>query len=193
MAQTDDAADPAGPAMTDTVYEVQGSFPDDATLQDALARLALLGFDRADFSLPPVDDFSATPEAAAPVQTPQDSTQIRTMNSGITGASVGTVVAAVLATGGAAAPVAIAAAGLSALGATAAASGIGLATGSADTAKRDELGAAGKLVLAARVSRPDQTEPALDAMRQAGARDVRAVIRRDEPNPPGVDSTAWTG
>ena len=42
----------AGPALDQTVFEVQGHFPSDAALQDALTRLNAAGFDRAQLSLP---------------------------------------------------------------------------------------------------------------------------------------------
>ncbi len=42
----------AGPSHTSTVHEVQGVFPGDDMMQDALSELTLAGYDRADFSLP---------------------------------------------------------------------------------------------------------------------------------------------
>src|SRR4051794_16699529 len=52
MVDTVGGAGKAGPVLQDEVQEVQGRFPNDATLQDALSQLTLAGYDRADFSLP---------------------------------------------------------------------------------------------------------------------------------------------
>jgi len=41
-----------GPAQSGTVQEVQGWFPDNNSLQAAIAELALERYDRTDFSLP---------------------------------------------------------------------------------------------------------------------------------------------
>ena len=40
------------PTGAAAVQEVQARFPNDAALQDALAQLGLVGYDRSDFSLP---------------------------------------------------------------------------------------------------------------------------------------------
>ena len=50
MSETD--GDKQGPALAASVAEVQGVFPNDDTMQDALSQLTLAGYDRADFSLP---------------------------------------------------------------------------------------------------------------------------------------------
>src|SRR5579862_3692060 len=46
-----DTATP-GPPLPEAVQEVRGFFPSDAALQDAIGRLSMAGFDRADISLP---------------------------------------------------------------------------------------------------------------------------------------------
>jgi hypothetical protein len=48
---TDDTTNP-GPAMAEMVEEVQGVFPSNAALQDAMGKLRMVGFDHADLSLP---------------------------------------------------------------------------------------------------------------------------------------------
>ena len=98
----------SGPAVADDVSEVQGLFPSNATLEDAILRLTGDGFDRADISIPDVSPTraEATPEqGAANPNTDVDDQQSRTLHTGLA-ASVGALAAAgaVVATGGLAAP-----------------------------------------------------------------------------------------
>ena len=96
-----------GPVLNPSIQEVQGVFPSDAMLQDAISKLTLAGFDRAAFSLPVTQPSprTATPEqdASAPI-TDTDVRQARTMGTSMAG-TIGAFVAAgaVVATGGAAA------------------------------------------------------------------------------------------
>lgn len=183
-----------GPALSETAQELQGSFPNDATLQDALGRLTLLGFDRADLSIPDPDAAANTPDSGADAATSQiDSTQLRTMASGLTGTAAGMAVGAVVATGGLAAPLVAVAAGVSAIGAAAATTGIGVTANQAGVAARDQLGAAGKLILAVRIRDAATVAAAETAMRDAGATAVTRVERVEEALTRGVAATSWTG
>jgi uncharacterized membrane protein YphA (DoxX/SURF4 family) len=188
--------DPAkpGPALTEVVHEVQGRFPNDAALQDALGRLTLAGFDHADFSLPDPSAETKTPDQGADAATDEiDKAQVRTMASGIASASAASLVAGVMiATGGAAAPVAAAAAA-TALGTAAATSGAGVAADQANASERDRLGAEGKLILAVRTATAEKVQQAIEAMRQAGAQDVTSITRADEALTRGVSAASWTG
>ncbi|MBV9735520.1 MAG: hypothetical protein JO209_06385 [Acidisphaera sp.] len=170
----------AGPAISDSVREVQGIFPSDASLQDAIARLTLLGFDRADLSLPAASPHpaEATPELGAEdPHTEVDDRQMRTMGTSMAGAA-GAMAAAglTIATGGAAA-VAIGAAAAIGAGAAALAH---TASRAADQVQHDDREAAagrGELVLSVLLRDPAKQGPAEEAMRQAGATRVAPVLR----------------
>src|ERR1700712_3601812 len=85
-----DLAPKDGPALTGGIAEVQGIFPSDASLQDAIARLTLLGFDRADLSLPTASPTAseATPDiGAATPNTDVDARQLRTLGTSSAGAA----------------------------------------------------------------------------------------------------------
>ena len=143
------------PALSDKVQELQGSFPNDAALQDAIGKLELVGFDHADLSLPDANAAVDTPDSAEAATDHVDKSQLRTMASGIAGTGAGMIAAGVIAaTGGLAAPIVAAVGGASALGTVAATSGASAAKDTADAKARDELGAAGKLILAVRTSTP---------------------------------------
>ena len=186
----------AGPALTENVEEVQGHFPDDATLQVALGELTLRGFDRADFSLPQdrPDQAMQTPSEGADNPVDQiDKSQLRTMGTGMAGYA-GAVVAAgaTLATGGAAA-VAVAAAVAAGAGAAATANAVGRTADNASTDDRNERGQAGTLILAVRLRQPDKAGMVTDVMRTAGATDVKAISRGETLLTAGVSSASWTG
>ena len=183
---------PAGPTINASISEIQGVFPSDAALQDAVSRLTLAGCDRADFSLPQTEPLArdATPEAGAEnMDTDVDHRQMRTMQSSMAGA-VGAMAAAgvVVATGGAAA---VAAAAAAAVGA-----GAGLAANAARTATdnvqhegREHAAAEGRLVLAVRLGNPAKQAEIERIMRSSGATKVEAVTRTDGT----IASTGWTG
>ncbi len=172
--------DKIGPALTEGVLEVQGFFADDASLQDAMARLTLAGFDRADISLPHADPAPGdrTPElGAATPFTATDQQQIRTL--GVSGAgAMGAIAAAgvTIATGGAAAVAAGAAlvAGAAAAGITSMASN---AVATARTDAHNDSAAAGKLILSARITDAVRQAGAEAAMRAAGATHIEAIHR----------------
>jgi hypothetical protein len=188
-----DASKP-GPALQDEVHEVQGSFPSDAALQDALGRLTLAGYDRADFSLPEDRPALATPNESASAATDDiDKTQVRTLGASMAGfAGAAAVAGATIATGGAAGVAALA--GIAAgLGAGAAAEGVGKVADQADVDERNRRAALGKLILAVRIRSEEQAQQVGEIMRQAGADPVQKVTRADQALTRGVSAARWTG
>jgi len=184
-----------GPVISDSVEEVQGIFPSDATMQDAIARLTMAGFDRAELSLPETNPAPrhATPEQGAsdPV-TDTDVRQARTMGTSMAG-SIGAMVAAgaTIATGGAAG-VAIAAAAAVGVGSGLAANAVGNAADAVQSEERDSSARAGHLVLSVRAVDTAKQTTAGRIMRLAGASEVRAVERTGQVVA-GIDSKSWTG
>lgn len=185
--------------MADTVG-VQALFPTDAALQDAIGRLTLLGFDRADLSVP--DRANDDPAAEAPAAMPNtetDTRQARTLASSMAGA-VGAVAAAgaTIATGGAAALV-VGAALAAGAGAAGLANVGGTAVGTAASDTRDEAGARGELHLMVRTRTQEKMAAAETAMRDAGGTSIAQVV--DDPaavtqptgQTAGISSAAWTG
>lgn len=183
MSESQTNPDKAGPDLTEMVDEVRGTFASDSALQDAISRLTLVGFDRADISLPDATPTSvdATPEQGAKnPNTEDDSRQTRTLHASMA-ASVGAMAAAgvVIATGGAALPaVAAAVAGGVALGAVT--EGITGATNAAQHGSREEAASRGELLLSVRLRDHAQHTAAETAMRDAGATDIAAIPRRPD-------------
>ncbi len=183
-----------GPVMSESVEEVQGIFPSDAAMQDAISKLTLAGFDRADFSLPVTRPAAgqATPEqGAADPMTDVDMRQARTMGTSMA-ATIGAVAAAgaTIATGGAAGAVIAVAAAVGA-GSGYAASSLGTAVKDNQEADREVAANAGELVLAVHAATAEKQADATRIMQMAGASKVAAVARTTAPA--GVDSTGWTG
>ncbi len=190
-----DATSKAGPVMPETVEEVQGIFPSDAALQDALGRLRMVGFDHADLSLPTTNPTTsqATPnQGAADPLTEDDTRQARTLGTSMAG-TIGAFAAAgaTVATGGAAAVVIAAAAAVGA-GSALAANAAGTAAKHAQEETRNDAAAAGQLVLAVHAPTPEKRADAERIMREAGATSVESV-QRDGGTLGGIDSSSWTG
>lgn len=186
----------AGPGHDAVVREVQGVFPDDATMQDALSQLTLAGYDRADFSLPedqPAHEAVTPNESAAPPTDDADKRQLRTMGTSMAGyAGAVAVAGATLATGGAAA-LAVAAAAAVGIGTGAAANAAGQAADTAQVEERNRRGREGTLILAVRTTTPDQVNQVKTLMQQAGASKTDAVERADQSFTAGVTAASWTG
>ena len=183
----------AGPAHTETVHEVQGHFPTDAAMQDALSRLTLAGYDRAAFSLPD-EQSPATPNEGAdnPIDA-IDKAQLRTMGTGMAGyAGAAAVAAATVATGGAAG-LAVAAAAAVGAGTALTAHVAAQAADRANVAERDEKGREGKLILAVRTETPEKIAEVIKLMHEAGATDAQPVARGTDMLTSGVSAASWTG
>ena len=191
---SDNVKKSAQPALPDQVQELQANFPNDASLQAAMAQLEMAGFDRADLSLPDPHAVVDTPDSADAPTGDIDRSQLRTMASGMAGTTAGFAVAGVLlATGGVAAPVAAALGGVSALGTVLATSGASNAVDAAGAAARDALGAAGKLILAVRIRSPDLAAKAEAALREAGGTEITGIVEASQAQTRGLNSTSWTG
>jgi len=165
--------------IASAILEVRGCFPSDSALENAIDRLRLAGFDRADINLPVnASPSESTPEhGAEDPHTEDDNQQMRTLHASLAGTAAALLAAGVvIGTGGAAAP-AVAAA----VAAGAAAGGVAhsVSHGSDNDLHRQREAAAarGELILAVHV--PDTVKQALaeDAMRAAGATRVEAVVR----------------
>ena len=182
--------------MSEAVQGVQGWFPGDSSLQDALKQLRDAGYDKADFSLP---EEQVVPTEASQVEgggkeaTAVENQQLRTMLDGTAGASAGMAAAGIaVATGGVGAAVIGAAAGAGIV-ATALTSGTGAAAEQAQIDERNRRGAEGTLVLAVHVTEDARAAQVEQIMKQAGATRTQRVTRSDEALTSGVSASSWTG
>jgi hypothetical protein len=144
-------------------------------MQDAVSRLEVSGFDRADLSLPEVAPPAemATPEyGAREVDTEDDARQARTLHTSGAAAAVGMAAAGVvIATGGAAAP-AVAAALVGGGLAGGAAYALSTASNRDEQEDRERRAATGTLVLSVRAPTAEKRQEAEAILRAAGAADV---------------------
>jgi hypothetical protein len=157
------------------LHEVRARFATAAQMQDAVDKLSLSGFDRADLSLPEVAPpaADATPEAGAkPADTEEDARQERTLGSSMA-AAVAALAAGGLtvATGGAAAP-AIAAAVVAGGAAGGTAYAVGSAANANEQHDRDAKADSGTLVLSVRAPTAQKRSEAEAILREAGGMDV---------------------
>jgi hypothetical protein len=137
-----------GPVIAEAVEEVQGIFPSDAALQNAIALLTREGFDRADLSLPdahPIRSANTPNEGAENPNTEDDARQSRTLHARMAASTAALAGAgAVVLTGGAALPAAAAAVGAG-LAAGGAAEAVATAANRAEHELREEAAARGEL------------------------------------------------
>lgn len=168
MSGTDDRR---GPEIG-TLHEVRATFSDPAMMQEAVSRLEVSGFDRADLSLPDVAPPAerATPEyGAREVDTEADARQARTLHTSGAAAAVGMAAAGVvIATGGAAAP-AVAAAIVGGGLAGGAAYALSSVSNQAEQQDREMKAATGRLVLSVRTPTVEKRDAAETILRAAGA------------------------
>jgi hypothetical protein len=157
---------------------VQATFASPDQMQDAVSRLSMSGFDRADLSLPSPALLrgTETPEAGAkPASTEADARQARTLGASTAGAAAALAAAGVtIATGGATAPAVAAAV----LAGGAAGGGVFAAHDAADEdeqSDRDSRSASGDLVLAVRATTDAKRSAAEAILRAAGAMQIEAV------------------
>ena len=166
-----------GPPVADVVM-IRGIFPSADMVQDAIERLMVSGFDRADLSLPnsPSPSGSSAPDSGArPADTEEDARQARTLHtSGAAAAAALAAAGITIGTGGAAAPAVAAAiaAGAAAGGATYA---VSTAANDAEQQHRDVDAAQGALTLSVRVPSAAKLSQADVIMRAAGATRTEAV------------------
>jgi hypothetical protein len=158
--------------------ELRATFASPEQMQEAINRLPLSGFDRADLSLPSPRyvEGKETPEAGTkPASTEADARQSRTLGAS-TVASVAAMAAAgvTVATGGAAAPAVAAAALVGAAAGGAVFAGHDVAN-RLEQLDRDERAETGHLVLAVRVPTEQKRAEAEAVLRAAGATDIEVI------------------
>jgi hypothetical protein len=159
------------------LHEVRATFGDPEAMQNAVYKLEMSGFDRADLSLPEVAPPAdrATPESGATeVDTEEDARQARTLHtSGAAGAVALAAAGVVVASGGAAVP-AIAAALVGGGLAGGAAYALSSAANHDEQASRERKAVTGTLVLSVRTTSAEKRGEAEAIVRAAGATFVEA-------------------
>nr|WP_294508050.1 hypothetical protein [uncultured Rhodopila sp.] len=153
--------------------QIRARFADADLMQDAVGKLSVSGFDRADISLPSATGAS-NPLAAEsrPASTEEDARQSRTLGASLAGTAAALAAAGVtIASGGAAAPAVAAAvaAGGAAGGSTFA---VHAAANKAEQQDRDARAADGDLILTVRAKTPEKQSAAEAILRAAGATTV---------------------
>ena len=163
---------------TSDAKEIRATFTTADMMQDAVSKLSMSGFDRADLSLPSPGLVAGTetPEAGSkPVDTDTDAQQGRTLGASTAAAAAALAAAGVtIATGGAAAPAiaAAVAAGGAAGGSIFAATG---AVSKSEQTDRDTRAESGNLVLAVRAATAAKRSQAEAVLREAGATSVEVI------------------
>lgn len=160
----------------DTAQEVRGNFETSEHMQEAVNKLSVSGFDRADISLLSpefVDGSGTTEDGVKPAATGSDAQQARTLGASTAAAAAAMAAAGItVATGGAAAPAVAAAvlAGGAAGGGVFAAAG---AAGHAEQRDRDQRAGSGDLVLAVVTRTAVKRQDAEAILRAAGATEIQ--------------------
>ncbi|WP_428484985.1 hypothetical protein [Rhodopila sp.] len=166
------------PSGVSNLREVRATFSDPQHMQDAVSKLSLSGFDRADLTLPTQGhslDEAASESATKPASTGVDAQQARALGGGTVGAAVALAAAGItIATGGAAAPAIAAAvvAGGAAGGATTAVIGAG---SGAEQQAREAQAAEGGLMLSVRTRTAANVAEATNILRAAGATNIETI------------------
>jgi hypothetical protein len=176
MAQTDPNASPTlqPSPMAIELHRVAGRFASSDQMQDAIGRLSLLGFDRADLAISEggMAGGAPTPGAQAKTAYTEDAQQARTLHvSGAATVAALAGAAITIGTGG----VAAAAIGVAlAAGAAAGGGAFAATTVANDEEQRDRDGkaSAGTLILTVQTKNADLHAKAEAALRDAGATDV---------------------
>lgn len=163
----------------ETSIAVRATFARADQMQDAVSRLSVSGFDRADLSLPsPASvEGSETPESGSkPASTPADARQARTLGVSTAAAAAAIAAAGVtVATGGAAGP-AIAAAAVAGGAAGGGIFAVTDAAASAEQSDRDNRAEHGVLLLAVRTPTEAKRARADAILRAAGATSIEGVV-----------------
>ncbi|CAH2604226.1 conserved protein of unknown function [Rhodovastum atsumiense] len=170
----------AGPALPEDVAEVEGIFPNDAALQEAVTQLAQAGFDRAELSLPETGGAPPQHGDRGPV-TDTDLRQARTLGTGLAASVAGMAAAGVVVATGGAAALAAGAAAAAGVGAAAVSETAGQAAGSATHAANERAASRGRLVLAVRAVEPARQARARQVMETAGATRVETLRHSGGP------------
>jgi len=155
------------------LQQVRATFASPEQMQDAVGRLSVSGFDRADMSLPSENVASGhggtLAEASKPAATDEDARQARILGASTAGSAAALAAAGItIATGGAAAPAVAAAV----LAGAAAGGGTFAVHGAADQNEQDTReaqAAAGDLVLMVHAKSAQKQQEAVSILRAAGA------------------------
>lgn len=162
-----------------TLLQVRAKFASASQMQDAVSKLSMSGFDRADLSLPSpeVIEGTETSEAGAkPAATESDARQARTLGASTAAAAAAlAAVGVTVATGGAAAP-AVAAAVVAGGAAGGSVFAIHSAANRGEQNDRDERAESGSLILAVRASTHAKRSEAAAILQAAGATDIETVV-----------------
>jgi hypothetical protein len=163
---------------TSTMQGVRATFASSGQMQDAVSRLSISGFDRADLSLPSpgvIQGAETTEEGTKPASTDTDAQQARTLGASTAAAAAAMAAAGItVATGGAAAP-AVAAA-VVAGGAAGGAVFAGHHTGDiVEQAERDDRAESGELVLAVRATTKAKRAEAEAILCAVGATNIQTI------------------
>jgi hypothetical protein len=178
------------PAFGSTLREVDGVFASDSALQDAIGRLELAGFDRADLSLPHAARAAEpdTPEQGAEnPDTEEDASQVRTLVTSLSGAVAAMATSLGVAAGDALVVPALAALAAG-LGVTAVVEAVTRRGARAQHAHRESAASHGQLVLAVHLADPGRLGAAEQAMRDAGGTHVESIVRPAAAGLPVPDS-----
>ncbi len=160
------------------VRELRATFASPDQMQNAVSKLSVSGFDRADLSVPtqpPGSENSTLETGSQPASTQEDAQQLRTLGAS-TAATVAALAAAgvTVASGGAAIPVIAAAAAAGGV----AGGGVFAIHGAANNAEqhsRDERAAAGTLMLTVRTQTAAKRTEAEAILQAAGATQIETV------------------
>lgn len=148
---------------------IRARFAGPEQMQDAVGRLSVSGFDRADLG---VAEPNAIEGGTKPASTDADARQARTLGASTAASAAGMAAAGVVvASGGAALPAVAAAAAAGAAAGGAAFAGH-KAADDAEQHDRDVKASAGELVLTVRSTSPAKTAQAETLLRAAGATDI---------------------
>jgi hypothetical protein len=160
------------------VRELRATFATPAEMQDAVSKLSMSGFDRADLGLPSpgLRQGMETPEAGTkPASTDADARQARTLGASTAAAAAAIAAAGVtVATGGAAAP-AVAAAVVAGGAAGGSVFAVHEAADQSEQKDREARAASGDLVLGVRATTEAKRSDAEAILKAAGATAVEAI------------------
>jgi hypothetical protein len=159
--------------------QIRATFASPDQMQNAVSRLSVSGFDRAEMSLPSEDAASghggSLAEASKPASTDEDARQARVLGASTAGSAAALAAAGItIATGGAAAP-AIAAAALAGGAAGGATFAVHGAADQIEQHMRDAQAAAGDLVLTVHAKSAEKQQEAESILRAAGATKIETI------------------
>jgi hypothetical protein len=159
-------------------WELLATFANSEQMQEAVSKLSMSGFNRADLSLPSpglIDGTETPEEGTKPASTEADARQARTLGASTAAAAAAIAAAGItVATGGAAIPVVAAAVAAGGAAGGAVFAGHGLAD-HIEQENRDSRAAHGDLVLAVRATTEAKRSKAETILRNAGATGIEAV------------------